>query len=90
MTMSVDSAATPNAVERPNDPATSGSYDAGRTEQAAPPQPANEDTRGQRRAETLPARNTPMPCAGVVMPPERIPRPRTPGIRRMEAPKLQS
>ena len=50
--MSIDSAASPHAVDRPNDPATS-SYDAGRTEQAAPPQPANEDTRGQRRAETL-------------------------------------
>jgi hypothetical protein len=51
--MSVDSAASPDAVERPGGSDASSSYDAGRTEQAVTSQPAGEDTRGQRRAETM-------------------------------------
>jgi hypothetical protein len=53
MTMSVDSTPSPDAVERPDDSDASSSYGEGPTEQAATPQPGSEDTRGQRRAETL-------------------------------------
>ncbi len=53
MTMSVDSAASPDTGERPDDPAASSGYDTGRAEQATMPQPGGEDTGGQRRAETL-------------------------------------
>jgi hypothetical protein len=50
--MTVDSTSSP-AIERPNDSDASSSYDAGRTEQPATPQPGSEDTRGQRRAEPM-------------------------------------
>jgi len=53
MTMSVDSTPSPDVVERPDNSDASSSYDEGRTERAATPQPGSEDTRGQRRAETL-------------------------------------
>jgi hypothetical protein len=53
MTMSVDSTPSPDVAERPDHSDANGSYDAGRNEQAATPQPGSEDSRGQRRAETL-------------------------------------
>lgn len=53
MMMSVDSTASPDTAERPDDPAASSGYDTRRAEQATTPQPGCEDTRGQRRAEPL-------------------------------------
>jgi hypothetical protein len=53
MTMSVDSTSIPDVAERPDPSDANGSYDAGRREQTATPPPGSQDSRGQRRAETL-------------------------------------
>ena len=53
MTVSIDSAPGPDAGERPDGSAASGSYDAGRAEQAATEQPGGRDTGSQPEAEVL-------------------------------------
>ena len=53
MTVSIDSAPGPDAGERPDGSAASGSYDAGRVEQAATEQPGGQDTGSQPEAEVL-------------------------------------
>lgn len=53
MTVSVDSAPSPDAGEQPDGSAASGSYDAAQAEQSATSQPDGQDTGSQPRAEAL-------------------------------------
>jgi hypothetical protein len=53
MTVSIDSAPSPDTGERPDGSAAAGSYDAGHAEQAATEQPGGQDTGSQPKAEVL-------------------------------------